>query len=193
MHLGGITLDEPLPTRFTSGETYWVSGVAGVGVSALTLEFGSDRDNDHSFAAATGYRATMDTRLDVEITAVLDENTVADSLPGASPELEQNYPNPFNSSTTWRYTLNSAATPSLSIYAANGQRVRTIVLRGRDVGRHTIHWDGTDDDGHSLATGVYIARLQAGEAVVTRKLTLVRLSVASIGDRSVRPPDSRGE
>jgi len=138
--------------------------------------FGSDRDNFFAFAAATGYRATMDTRLVPPITAVLDDDAIAttDGLPGSSPELEQNFPNPFNASTTWRYTLSSAARPSLDIYATNGQRVKTILQGRREAGRYTIDWDGTDDNGHSLATGVYLARLQAGEAVVVRKLTLVR-------------------
>ena len=138
--------------------------------------FGSDRDHEHSFAAATGYRATMDTRMERPITAVLDDEVAmasTDGLPGR-PDLEQNYPNPFNSSTTFRFALNSRATPSLEIYAANGQQVRTILLGHREVGRYTIQWDGTDDDGHPLATGVYIARLQVGDAAVTRKLTLIR-------------------
>ena len=139
--------------------------------------FGSDRDSDHAFAAATGDRATVDTRLPPAITAVLDDAiaiVTTDGLPGSNSELEQNYPNPFNGSTTWRYTLRSAATAALEIYAANGQRVRTMPQGRREAGRHTISWDGTDDDDHALATGVYLARLRAGESVVTRKLTLVR-------------------
>ncbi len=138
--------------------------------------FGSDNNSIHAFAAATGFRATVDTRLPPSITAVLDDGfaTAADGLPGTSPELEQNYPNPFNSSTIWRYRLHSTTVATLDIYAANGQRVRRIPQGRRAAGYYTINWDGTDDDGHSLATGVYIARLAAGDAVVTRKLTLVR-------------------
>jgi hypothetical protein len=137
--------------------------------------FGSDNNSIHAFAAATGFRATMDTHLAPSITAVLDDGfaSAAAGLP-ESPELEQNYPNPFNSSTIWRYSLNSATVATLNIYAANGQRVRTIPQGRREAGHYSIHWDGTDDDGHSLATGVYIARLAAGEAAVTRKLTLLR-------------------
>jgi hypothetical protein len=137
--------------------------------------FGSDHDSGNAFAAATGYRATMDTRLVPSITAVLDEDLAltAEGLP-ESPELEQNYPNPFNGSTRWRYALNSTAVAALDIYAANGQRVKTIAQGRREAGHYMIDWDGTDDDGHSLATGVYIARLAAGDAVVTRKLMLVR-------------------
>jgi hypothetical protein len=137
--------------------------------------FGSDNNSIHAFAAATGFRATVDTRLPPSITAVLDDAVaMAPGLPGTSPELDQNYPNPFNSSTIWRYTLNSATVATLNIYAANGQRVRTIREGRREAGQYSVSWDGTDDDGHSLATGVYIARLAAGDAMVTRKLTLVR-------------------
>ena len=136
--------------------------------------FGSDNNSIHAFAAATGFRATIDIRLPPSITAVLDDAADAPGLPRAGSELAQNHPNPFNSSTVWRYTLDRAAVTTLGIYAANGQWVRTIPQGRGAAGQYSIQWDGTDDDGRLLASGVYIARLEAGNASVMRKLTLVR-------------------
>jgi len=138
--------------------------------------FGSDNDNIHAFAAATGFRASMDTRLPPSITAVLDDAVaIAPGLPGTSPELEQNYPNPFNSSTVIRFALPTSQDVELAIYNLAGQKVATLVDGTRQAATYTVRWDGRDVSGHDLASGVYLYRLRAGgEQVQTRKLVLIR-------------------
>jgi hypothetical protein len=142
--------------------------------------FGSDEDNDFAFAAATGYRATMDTRLGPTITAVVSYAAASGQVEPPTPELLQNYPNPFNGSTVLRYALPSAAgtadaaNSAIEIYATNGQRVRRMAVQGIDGGAQQVIWDGTDGEGRPLATGVYIACLRVGDTVATRKVTLVR-------------------
>lgn len=84
---------------------------------------GSDIDHDLAFPAATGYRATLDTRLDVGATAVLESA-------GETPDdfdLVTNYPNPFNSTTTITFAFESQQRVSLAIYDVVGRRVRTLV------------------------------------------------------------------
>ena len=89
------------------------------------------------------------------------------------PELAQNFPNPFNGKTTLRYTLPKTSSADIEIFAANGQKVRTIEVQ-TGLGSQRIAWDGSDDSGRPVATGVYVARLRTDDAVVARKVTLVR-------------------
>jgi flagellar hook assembly protein FlgD len=89
--------------------------------------------------------------------------------------VDQNYPNPFNGSTIVPFTLSKAAEVDLGIYNMNGQRVATLAAGWRQTGIYALHWDGRDDFGRELASGIYLYRLRiGGEQVATRKLTLVR-------------------
>jgi len=90
--------------------------------------------------------------------------------------LEQNYPNPFNSATVIRFLLPTAADVQLSIFNLAGQQVATLVEGVREAGAYTVRWDGRDDDGRALASGVYLYRLRVGDGkqVATRKLLLIR-------------------
>ena len=134
---------------------------------------GSDADHDLAFAAATGYRASLDTWLGPIVTAVLGQQEAA-SQP-VSMQLAQNFPNPFNSSTTIPFTLPASTDVELAVFNLTGQQVATLVNGNRKAGAYTVHWDGRDDDGRELASGVYLYRLQTGEGtpVKTRKLVLM--------------------
>ena len=90
-------------------------------------------------------------------------------------ELEQNYPNPFNSSTVVRFALPVRAPVELAVYNLMGQKVTELVSGLREAGSHTLKWDGRDDDGRELASGVYVYRLRTGgQLVQTRRMALVR-------------------
>jgi WD40 repeat protein len=105
------------------------------------------------------------------------DRVVVESLDGSelSPEvpaefaLEQNFPNPFNPSTTIRYALPEAAQVRLEVYTVTGQRVAVLASGEQSAGWHTATFDGS-----SLASGVYIYRLEAGGFVQTRKLMLIK-------------------
>ncbi len=91
--------------------------------------------------------------------------------------LRQNYPNPFNPSTTIRFELDPVKVPvevNLSIYSLRGKRVRALVSGILDKGSCTIHWDGTDDGGNPVPSGVYIYRLKVGDEHSVRKMLLTR-------------------
>ncbi len=60
------------------------------------------------------------------------------------------------------------------MYNLTGQKVATLALGLREAGTYALRWDGRDDDGRGLASGVYLYRLEAGERVATRKLLLIR-------------------
>ena len=101
------------------------------------------------------------------------EESGGESLPKA-PTLAQNYPNPFNSGTVMRFTLSEPGEVRLTVYNLAGQEVVTLAQGARAAGPHAIRWDGRDDDGRALASGIYLYRLGAGDEVLTRKLALIR-------------------
>jgi len=106
------------------------------------------------------------------ITAVLEEHQ-----PGGPSDfaLSQNYPNPFNSSTTIRFDLPQTGEVNLAVYNLTGQKVATLAHGNRQPGSYTLQWDGRDEGGRELASGMYIFRLSAGdERVETRKMALIK-------------------
>ena len=88
--------------------------------------------------------------------------------------LEQSYPNPFNPSTTIKFSVPVRGAVELAIYNLAGQQIRKLVSSVLDAGNHSIIWDGRNDRGHELASGVYLYRLQAEEQVSSRKLLMLR-------------------
>ena len=105
------------------------------------------------------------------VTSVQEERE--SRLPSAFT-LQQNYPNPFNSGTVIRFELPKPGETELAVYNLVGQKVVSLVNSVREAGSYSLRWDGQNDVGQSLASGVYFYRLQAGEQSETRKLLLLR-------------------
>lgn len=89
-------------------------------------------------------------------------------------ELEPNYPNPFNPQTTIAFTLPATERAVLEIYSLTGTRVWSRTFDNLTGGRHTVIWDGRDNAGEGVASGVYFYRLSADGFTQTRKMVLVR-------------------
>jgi hypothetical protein len=99
-------------------------------------------------------------------------------------DLSQNYPNPFwseatsrfagNPTTQIRYQLPQAVQVSLTIYNMLGQEVRKLVNAKQPAGYHTAIWDGRDNSGRPVPTGVYHYRLQAGSFTMTKKMLMAK-------------------
>ncbi len=85
-----------------------------------------------------------------------------------------NYPNPFNPSTKIEYTMPRAGHVSIKIYNLKGELVRTLVDASQDAGRHTVVWDGTNDHGASVASGVYFYETRTAGKVAIQKMALVK-------------------
>jgi len=88
--------------------------------------------------------------------------------------LGTNYPNPFNPETTISYDLPKAEWVRLSVYNASGQLVRTLVDEARSAGAHSALWDGRDDAGRDVASGMYVYWMMAGTFAASQKMLLVR-------------------
>ncbi|RKY65739.1 MAG: hypothetical protein DRQ02_09820 [Candidatus Latescibacterota bacterium] len=108
-------------------------------------------------------------------------------VPPSRYELLPNFPNPFNPATTIAFSIpgtsRQAAQPSagqatvrcrLLIYNLLGQKVKTLVSETKAPGRYKVQWDGTDEGGHRVASGVYFYRLIAGDFIKTRKMLLLQ-------------------
>ncbi|MCK6560045.1 FG-GAP-like repeat-containing protein [bacterium] len=88
--------------------------------------------------------------------------------------LEQNYPNPFNPETEIGFALPEASAVKLTVFSLLGERVRTLVEQECSAGFHRVIWDGKDERGRLRASGIYLYRLQAGEFVQVKKMSLLR-------------------
>ncbi len=88
--------------------------------------------------------------------------------------LEQNFPNPFNPTTTLSFSLKNATNVNLTVYDVAGRRVRELVNEHRDRGAYKMVWDGQNDAGQTVASGVYFYKLVAGSFTDTKKMTILK-------------------
>ncbi|MBX7150851.1 carboxypeptidase regulatory-like domain-containing protein [bacterium] len=88
--------------------------------------------------------------------------------------LKQNYPNPFNPSTTIAFDLPQDGTLKLVVYNLLGQRVKTLYSGFQLAGSYRISWDGKNELGQQVASGVYLYRVEAGAFVKTKKMMLIK-------------------
>lgn len=84
--------------------------------------------------------------------------------------LIQNYPNPFNPSTTIHYDIPTESLVQLAVYDVRGRQIKTLVSEEKPAGSYAVLWDGSDDSGAQVSTGVYFARLQVGNYSCTIKM-----------------------
>jgi hypothetical protein len=89
-------------------------------------------------------------------------------------DLAQNYPNPFNPSTTIKYNLPGDMQIELSVYNLLGQKVRTLISDYRPAGYHSVAWDGKNDRGVTVSTGIYIYQLRTEKQTLVRKMIMMK-------------------
>ncbi|GAB4325249.1 MAG: hypothetical protein Kow0074_18800 [Candidatus Zixiibacteriota bacterium] len=105
-------------------------------------------------------------------TGVLDGDA-ASTVPGVFA-LQQNYPNPFNSATVIRYTLERDATVRLEVFDVLGRIIATIVDGPQALGVHEAVWNGMNDNGDAVASGIYFYRLEVNGDILSRKMTMLK-------------------
>ncbi len=91
-----------------------------------------------------------------------------------SYSLGQNFPNPFNPSTTLAYSLKTAGHVQLHIFNVLGQNVRTLVDEYQDANNYTKLWDGRDNNGTVVASGIYMYRIKSGDFTDIKKMVLMK-------------------
>lgn len=117
----------------------------------------------------------------VPVTDVVYTATFGDYITGDEVEpvplankLHQNHPNPFNPSTTISFSLCERKRASLAVYDVAGRLVRVLIDDVVDAGPRDVTWNGKDNAGRGVASGVYFYRLEAGEFIETKKMVLLR-------------------
>ena len=91
-----------------------------------------------------------------------------------SLDLAQNYPNPFNLSTSISFSIPEPGMVSLTIYNIKGQKVKTLVDGIKESGTYNVNWDGTNDKGDVVASGIYLYQLFANNKIATAKMSLLK-------------------
>ena len=88
--------------------------------------------------------------------------------------LYQNFPNPFNPQTTIQFSIPNQSNVALEIYDIAGKKVKTLINERLDTGFYTINWDGKNEYGENVSSGIYFYILKAGNFKETRKMLLNR-------------------
>jgi hypothetical protein len=89
-------------------------------------------------------------------------------------DLSQNYPNPFNPETTIRYQVANNAGVKIQVFNLMGQLVKTLVDQKQAAGNYTIQWNGQNERGQIVSTGVYLLKMQAGDFTKVKKMAFIR-------------------
>lgn len=142
----------------------------------------------------SGAELTFTSNIDTEIVSsdeegnytvdlwVSPETVGVDDNPTPYPiELSQNYPNPFNPSTTIPFAIAEPGNVRLDIYSISGQKVKTLIDDYYYQGSHAVVWDGRDDKGVFMASGVYLYSVSTGTVRETRKMVLLDSGISRSG------------
>lgn len=97
-----------------------------------------------------------------------------DNLNPMVTALKGNYPNPFNPTTTIAFSLSDASPVKIEIYNILGQKVTTLVNSQLAAGQHNVSWNGRDDNGRGVASGVYFYKMSAGRYTSTKKMIMMK-------------------
>jgi hypothetical protein len=143
--------------------------------SALTVFASGFRDTvANQNGPAFGLFAALANGTVIELPSIPVGIIPSEQLVPAEYALHPNYPNPFNPTTTIKYDLKQAGDVRLTIYNLLGQKVHTLVNARQEAGYQSAIWDGRNDVGSGVASGIYIYRLEAGNYISTRKMILMK-------------------
>jgi photosystem II stability/assembly factor-like uncharacterized protein len=140
------------------------TGLPNVGVRELEINYGVQK-----LRAGTFGRGLWESQLD----STVGIDPINSNIP-AKFQLHQNYPNPFNPNTTIRYDIVHKALVKLVIYDMSGKQVRTLVNEVQATGERLVAWDGKDDNGQQVSSGIYLYELTAGDLRQSRKMALIK-------------------
>ncbi|MBU0711173.1 T9SS type A sorting domain-containing protein [bacterium] len=168
--------EQPTPREFHYTEPQSLMLEVGLNKQALITQLYGDTttvysdNNGHIFFEV--YKEAI--FIEMQSTGTSVEEETDGMIPGDF-HLYQNYPNPFNPQTTISYQLPVFSEVSLKVYDILGQEVRTLVNENNSAGYHSVVWNGTDNSGRQVSSGVYFYYLKAGdEFSQTKKLLLIK-------------------
>ncbi|MGB5849248.1 MAG: alpha-amylase family glycosyl hydrolase, partial [Ignavibacteriaceae bacterium] len=160
---------------FDPGATYWVNDLYN-GTSTQSL--GSDLSDFNVSLSSYGSAVyTISTQEEMVFLPVIPPIVSVDDQAADIPEdynLFQNYPNPFNPSTTIRYSVVEPGNVSIKIYDVLGREIKTLVNEVKTAGAYSSTWNGDNNFGNKVSSGIYLYRMEAGLFVETRKMILLK-------------------
>jgi hypothetical protein len=148
----------------------FVRSLANSGNSAVVLNYAY---TDKNVAVGNTYTYRL-RQVDLDGTTSFSGTLQFEFDSESTSALEQNSPNPFETTTNIPYNVSSDALVRVDVVDVMGNVVKNLVNEPVKAGRHTATWDGTSNDGASVANGTYIYRLTIGDKVETRKMSVVR-------------------
>jgi subtilisin family serine protease len=114
-------------------------------------------------------------QIDIPVTFIVGSTGIDDEIDlPAEFSLSQNYPNPFNPATDVSFALPRDSHVTLEIFNILGQKVRTLVDDDMEAGYQSVTWNGDDDQGRQVASGIYLYKLNAGDKTFTRKMMMLK-------------------
>lgn len=126
------------------------------------------------FSASSDYNSDFwITKINID-TTVNGVNIKNESFTVESYFLEQNYPNPFNPATTIEYSLPEQADVKLMIYDIKGNTIKQWTYPNQNAGYYSVVWDGTNNSGNQVSTGIYFYRIIAGDFIQTKKMVFMK-------------------
>jgi tetratricopeptide (TPR) repeat protein len=105
--------------------------------------------------------------------SILSQSEPEVTIPEVIEFSVSNYPNPFNPTTTIKFGINSSHV-TIDIFNVKGQKIRSLVDSVYPAGEHSVVWNGNDDSGRSVGSGIYFYRINAGEYNATKKMLLIK-------------------
>jgi len=104
----------------------------------------------------------------------LVKSDVSSSTVPSAYKLAQNFPNPFNPSTTIKFDMKAKGLVTLKIYNVAGELVRTLVDEVKDAGSYSVPWNGKNDRGSAVASGIYFYKMDTKSFSQTKKMVMLR-------------------
>jgi hypothetical protein len=172
-HLDFFIADHPNLNAYLAGSPFAAYEIAE-GASSGYVQFHTPLPQDYYVVLSGAEHHRLYTQADVTVRLWEVSTGAGDGPPVTAFALERPYPNPFRAGGTLGFSVTGDAPVTLAVYDVSGSLVRTLADGAVGPGTHRRAWDGTDNTGRPVASGVYFARLRVGREEANRKLVLVR-------------------
>ncbi|MCB5249969.1 MAG: T9SS type A sorting domain-containing protein, partial [Candidatus Cloacimonetes bacterium] len=157
----------------SSNEDTWLEIASAITTTSYTDESWANIEPG-TYVYIVKARYSGDVLSEAAYSNIVEKEVSADINPIYATKLHKNYPNPFNPSTTISFSVIEATHVKIEIYNTAGQKVRTLVNDVRAIGNHSIVWNGHDDSGKNVGSGVYFYRMTTPKFSATQKMLLMK-------------------
>jgi len=175
-NIGGQTLNYDI-TISDSPEWLGVDPISGSleagEMEELTLTFDTNGIEAGQYESTIIIENGVGGQTEVPVMLTVNATGVNDNLPTIT-ELSGNYPNPFNPVTNIQFSLKAESKVSLMIYNVRGQKVKTLVNDNIEAGYHTVVWNGRDDNGKNVSSGIYFSKFDSNENNNSSRYTSIK-------------------